>query len=297
MTPQLSSSSGQAEISTDDISWDLELFPSSERSDQDNWTMRIPTSDSSSAPTNSSVHGQSSNMIDPELSLMESDADALRALEDGWINPAQESSIVPTGQVATSAIDVLASVIGGLRLDDQSGQTGYVGPTSNLHLRSVAATLGIGRGLNRDEGNQSRVSYRIGLLKDDLEAASLTSFWTQFHPHVQIFGSPSNGFAHAKERRRSDAVYCMMLAIGSCFLDTRDTGNPLSSLQARSQFYVQEFASLLGHEVDHLCLQNVQAFTLRAYLAILYGQLGSATIFSGIRSSVELEHLWMLELC
>ncbi|EEU34528.1 uncharacterized protein NECHADRAFT_88022 [Fusarium vanettenii 77-13-4] len=77
-------------------------------------------------------------------------------------------------------------------------------------------------------------------------------------------------------------VTCMALSLGYLF---QEAGAMLSSEDKTCfalQYYLEHFTSLLGREVDHVCLSNIRAFLLRGYLATFQGKIESATIFTGI---------------
>ncbi|KAF7537925.1 hypothetical protein G7054_g3346 [Neopestalotiopsis clavispora] len=173
-----------------------------------------------------------------------------------------------------SAIDNFKSVIGRLRRRDDAGNSEFVGPTSNLHLRTrvLRDLRSVSTSLNDTPANRSR-PLSAG------EEAAVDLFWQIAYAYCPVFGAT---VIPQRVRIQTVMLQSMMLALGLLLIKTKDQPVGAPRLREQSEIYKRRFSVLLEHELDHISLENVQAFLLRAQLAIINGNLESATIFSAI---------------
>lgn len=226
--------------------------------DENSW---IPSDDpvwSTNLPLPSDAH---STVVDDYLST----ASHILMPNQDFLAEASSSASTGAKEAALSPLGGLVSVMGDLQLDTATGETRWVGPTSNLHVMPYFLRLN-----NRDQALCGDGSIESSVLHH--EAVAVFSFWTQFHPHFPIFGI--DAAEDALHTEWPDIIHHMMLALGH-FFHHPDTKSCV-------QHQLEQFTNLLGREVDNLCVRNVEAFLLRAYLAVVMGKLESATIFTGI---------------
>lgn len=118
---------------------------------------------------------------------------------------------------------------------------------------------------------------RLPIKQDE---AALASFWTNVHCYLPVFGL---GPLPTTVRGHDGLNMVTYMALSLVYLFQEAAAMPSSEDKTcfALQYYLEHFTSLLGREVDHVCLSNIRPFLLRRYLATFEGKIESATIFTG----------------
>lgn len=175
-------------------------------------------------------------------------------------------------QACPDVVDALASVMGSLQIN-QVGEPCYVGPTSNLHLPRAMS-------LSTRPRMDRALAQSLNFLASPVAPQYLLDhYWKRVHRVLPMFHLIDAQGPTLMDLSTSPFLLCQILAVSSCSIQPVDYHFP--SRQASIDFYESHLNVSVSAEIDRVCLSNVQAFTLRSYLYVFRGELGSADIFLG----------------
>jgi hypothetical protein len=176
------------------------------------------------------------------------------------------------------ALNALATNLANLQINIQSGETFYVGPTSNRHLIQRPPES-FPPPLIPSPPNIADIDTEVTIsLSNEQKNFILGLFLRKIQPIIPVFDDDC--FPSQPEELPPILRYAVLAVAayvaGSDF--TEEMGfNPRDIVT----FYKKKFTYIIGSEFEQCRLDNIKAFVLRTYLAVLQGHLESANIFLG----------------
>ncbi|KAJ5698491.1 hypothetical protein N7462_000496 [Penicillium macrosclerotiorum] len=176
-------------------------------------------------------------------------------------------------------IEALSSVVAKIYLDEYTGESYYLGPTSNLHLLGLTPDSHASSEMKSSPSTYSQGSESFAC--PPVPASHLARvFEAKVYAHFPLFSNSSTDRFHAFPMSSSlKFLSDQVLAIGAWSLDEHDSyyGHRTSCIE----FFNRKFQESLSHEIKHISLISAQAFLLRSYLLTLNGEVGTSTVMLG----------------
>lgn len=184
------------------------------------------------------------------------------------------------------ALNALATNIAKLQINVQSGETFYVGPTSNRHLIQRPSESPLASRLVPSPPIHADIDTEVTLeLSDKQKCFLLRIFLEKIQPILPIFDD--DAFPSQPQELPPILRYAVLTiaayVAGSGYSD--ELGADSRDIVT---LYKRKFTYILGAEIEQCRLDNIKAFVLRTYLAVLQGHLESSNMFLSIERTFSL---------